>query len=453
MIVGTAGHIDHGKTALVRALTGVDTDRLKEEKARGITIDLGFAYLPAPRRRGASGSSTCPATSASCTPCLPARAASISCCSSSRPTTASCRRRASTSRSSICSASGTASSRSTKADLAEPAATRRRSPRISAPLLADTALAERRNNPGLCRHRGRHRRSASICCSRRRHGFAGRAASGRFRLAVDRSFTLPGAGTVVTGTVLSGAVAVGESVVVSPSGLAARVRSIHAQNRPAERGRAGDRCALNLAGDGISKEAIRRGDVVLDPVLHAPTDRIDASLRVLPGEPRPVGAMDAGAAASCRGRGRARGSCCSATSRSGPAARPRFSWCWKARSQLPAATAIVMRDTSAQRTIGGGRFLDLRAPSAQAPHAGAAGPARGARHRRPPNRPWPRCSTRRRTIVDLDGFARDRALGAGAGRRADRQRLGLDPHPGRRDAHRIAADAVDAIQAQPDRDA
>ena len=115
-----------------------------------------------------------------------------------------------------------------------------------------------------------------------------RAAQGRFRLAVDRSFTLAGAGTVVTGTVLSGAVNVGDHVTVSPSGLAARVRSIHAQNRPAERGAAGERCALNLAGDGITKDAIARGDIVLDPELHAPTDRIDATLRVLAAERKPV---------------------------------------------------------------------------------------------------------------------------------------------------------------------
>ena len=71
MIVGTAGHIDHGKTALVRALTGIDTDRLKEEKARGISIDLGFAYLPLPTAP-CSASSTCRVTSASCTTCSPA---------------------------------------------------------------------------------------------------------------------------------------------------------------------------------------------------------------------------------------------------------------------------------------------------------------------------------------------------------------------------------------------
>src|SRR5205823_13749397 len=98
-----------------------------------------------------------------------------------------------------------------------------------------------------------------------------------FRLAVDRAFTLAGAGTIVTGTVLSGAIAVGDRVAVSPSGLAARVRSIHAQNRATARGRAGQRCALNLAGEGISRDAIARGDVVLDPQLHAPTARIDAT--------------------------------------------------------------------------------------------------------------------------------------------------------------------------------
>ena len=115
-----------------------------------------------------------------------------------------------------------------------------------------------------------------------------RAASGRFRLAVDRSFSLAGIGTVVTGTVLSGAVSVGDQVKISPSGTSARVRSIHAQNAPVNRGQAGERCALNLAGDGIAKDAVRRGDVVLDPELHAPTDRIDASLRVLRSELKPI---------------------------------------------------------------------------------------------------------------------------------------------------------------------
>jgi translation initiation factor 2 gamma subunit (eIF-2gamma) len=95
MIVGTAGHIDHGKTALVRALTGVDTDRLKEEKARGITIDLDFAYLRS-QTACRSASSMSLAMRNSCTLWSPAPEASISLCLSSLPTTASCRRHAST---------------------------------------------------------------------------------------------------------------------------------------------------------------------------------------------------------------------------------------------------------------------------------------------------------------------------------------------------------------------
>src|SRR6202012_3505805 len=80
----------------------------------------------------------------------------------------------------------------------------------------------------------------------------------RFRLAVDRVFTLPGVGVVATGTVMSGSVRIGDRIQLSPSGLFARVRSLHAQNRPAEAAHAGERCALNLAGPGITKEAIRR---------------------------------------------------------------------------------------------------------------------------------------------------------------------------------------------------
>jgi selenocysteine-specific elongation factor len=117
-------------------------------------------------------------------------------------------------------------------------------------------------------------------CGADRHGSAR-----RFRLVVDRCFVLTGIGTVVTGTVLSGAVAIGDRVTVSPSGIGARVRSIHAQNRAVDRGQARDRCALNLAGDGVTKDAIRRGDAVLDPELHAPTERIDATLRLLASEP------------------------------------------------------------------------------------------------------------------------------------------------------------------------
>src|ERR1700709_598948 len=92
-------------------------------------------------------------------------------------------------------------------------------------------------------------------------------------------FPPPGSGKIVPGTILSGAVSNGDRVMISPTGLAARVRSIHAQNQPSAQGVAGQRCALNLAGDSINKDAICRGDMVLDTELHAPTNRIDVELR------------------------------------------------------------------------------------------------------------------------------------------------------------------------------
>jgi selenocysteine-specific elongation factor len=180
-----------------------------------------------------------------------------------------------------------------------------------------------------------------------------RATSERFRLAIDRSLTLPGIGTIVTGTVLSGTVSTGDKVTISPSGLTARVRSIHAQDRPTERGVAGQRCALNLAGDGISKDAIARGQVVLDPDLHAPTDRIDATLRLLATETKPItqwmparlhhAATEVGARIVLLG-----------DAPIAPGAEAPVQLLLDRPIAAAAGDRFVLRDTTAQRTIGGG---------------------------------------------------------------------------------------------------
>ncbi len=405
MIIGTAGHIDHGKTALVRALTGVDTDRLKEEKARGISIELGFAYLPAPNGQvlgfidvpghekfvhtmlaGASGIDFVLLVVAADDGVMPQTREHMA----------------------IVDLLGIAHGAValTKCDLV----TAERRTEVAAEiadLLAPTRIAGAEVFPvsvvtgeGLAALSGHLFEAA--------HVLGARHAGGRFRLAVDRSFTLQGAGTVVTGTVLSGQVAVGDRVTISPPGREARVRSIHAQNRPAERGIAGDRCALNLAGDGISKDAIARGDVVLDPALHAPADRIDATFRLLASETRPVAqwtpvhlhhaAAEVGARVVLLG--------------DDPIAPGADALIQLVLDQPIAAVAgdrFVLRDTTAQRTIGGGTFIDLRAPG---------------RRRRTPERI---AQLRARAIadpaealsallerdpfhVDLTAFARDRAL-------------------------------------------
>jgi selenocysteine-specific elongation factor len=123
--------------------------------------------------------------------------------------------------------------------------------------------------PALCQHL----EEVAGRTGRRRTG-------GHFRLAVDRCFTLEGTGLVVTGTVFSGRVVGGDRLVLSPSGGRVRVRGIYAQNREAEAGRAGDRCALNIVGPEVNKETVRRGDWLVDEKIHAPVTRFDAVVRV-----------------------------------------------------------------------------------------------------------------------------------------------------------------------------
>ncbi len=359
MIIGTAGHIDHGKTSLVKALTNVDTDRLKEEKARGISIDLGFAYMPVDGAEtlgfvdvpghekfihtmlaGSSGIDFVLLVIAADDGLMPQtheHLAIIDLLGVERGVVAL-----------------------TKADLVQ----EDRLTEVEAAIrneLAGTALCDAPiiavstvSGQGIAALRD------GIATAARR--FTRRQATGRFRLAVDRSFTIQGTGTVVTGTVLSGTVAVEDHVIVGPSGLAARIRSIHAQNQPSENGRAGDRCALNLVGDGITKAAIKRGDMVLERSLHAPTSRIDATLRVLSSERKPIGhwfpvrlhhaSTEVGARIVLL---------------TDEPVAPGTATLVQLVLDQPIAAAVgdryIVRDTSARRTIGGGGFLDLRAPA------------------------------------------------------------------------------------------
>jgi selenocysteine-specific elongation factor len=405
MIIGTAGHIDHGKTSLVRALTGVDTDRLKEEKARGISIDLGFAYLPTPdgtvlgfvdvpghekfvhnMLAGATGIDFVLLTVAADDGIMPQTREHLA----------------------IVDLLGISCGivALTKTDLVDSARQANVASDIGL-LLKGTGLDDSSIVP-VSTASGDGVDDLRTRLFEASRATSARATGQRFRLAVDRSFTLAGAGTVVTGTVLSGAVSAGEHVVISPVGIGARVRSIHAQNRPTEQGVAGQRCALNLTGDGISKDAIARGDVVLDPGLHAPTDRIDASLRLLGSEQKPVtqwmptrlhhAAAEVGARIVLL---------------SDAAIRPGEEASVQLVLDRPIAAAagdrFVLRDTTAQRTIGGGKFLDLRAPSRKRRtperftqlQARAIADAEGALAALLAAAPH---------YVDLTAFARDRAL-------------------------------------------
>ncbi len=407
MIVGVAGHIDHGKTALVRALTGVEGDRLKEEKARGVTIDLGFAYLSLGSGRtigfiDAPGHERLVHTMLAGASGIDFALLTVAADDGVKPQTLE--------HLAIIDLLGVRRGlvALTKADLASPerlaAATSGIRAAIAgttlegAPIVPVSALT----GEGVDDLRAMLAAAADEATER--------SAEARFRLAVDRAFTLAGVGVVVTGTALSGTVHVGDHVVISPSGLPARVRSLHAQNAPTEAARAGDRCALNLSGPAISKEAIHRGDVVLDPELHAPTARIDAVLRLLPSELKPIGqwfparlhhaAAESGAHIVLLG--------------DEPLAPGGSAQVQLALDRPIAAAAqdrFVIRDASAQRTIGGGRFIDLRPE---------------ARRRRTPER---RAQREALALADADAsfaalldappyahdlarFARDRAMSA-----------------------------------------
>lgn len=359
MIVGTAGHIDHGKTSLVKALTQVDTDRLKEEKARGISIDLGFAYLPLPDNPDiilgfvdVPGHEkfihTMLAGAASIDFVMLVVAADDGVMPQTREHLA------------IIDLLGVSQGVAviTKTDLASPARIAKVEADIRAELSATTLAAIPIMPVSTLTGAGVPQLQAALALAAR--GFEHRHAVGRFRLAVDRSFTIQGIGTVVTGSALSGSVRVGDQLIVSPSGTAARVRSLHAQNRESEVGQAGDRCALNLTGDGVSKEAIGRGDMVVASSLHSPADRIDATLRLLASERKPLGqwfparlhhaSTEVGARIVLLG------------DEDRPGAEDRVQLVLDRPIAAAAGDRYVIRDVSARRTIGGGRFLDLRAP-------------------------------------------------------------------------------------------
>ena len=352
MIVGTAGHIDHGKTSLVRALTGVDTDRLKEEKARGISIELGYAYLPqedgsvlgfvdVPGHErfvdhmvsGATGIDFVLLVIAADDGPMPQTVEHLD----------------------IVQLLGVREGAvaMTKIDRCDAArlgqAEREIRSLVSSTFLRDAPVfpLSSTTGEGLASLKGFLYGESAV----RR---AARPGAG-FRLAVDRVFTLAGAGTVVTGTVFAGEVKVGDEVRITPSGGTARVRSIHAQNRAAPLGRAGERCALALVG--VGKEEIERGDWVVAPRLHAPTTRFDVRLRLSPREPKALKHWSAVhlhlGAAHVMGR---------VALLEGESLAPGTEALAQIVTEAPvgalAGDAFVVRDAAASRTLGGGRVLD-----------------------------------------------------------------------------------------------
>ncbi len=420
MMIGTAGHIDHGKTSLVRALTGTDTDRLPEEKKRGMSIELGYAFLaPSDDGPAVGENSVAPAASAGQTEVVPAFGLPrdpiafidvpghekllhtmisgatgidfalllVAADDGVMPQT----------REHLAVLSLLGIDRGvvaiTKIDRVDEARVQAVTQQVAA-LLADTPLAHAPIIPvsatrgdGVAELRQLLRAEAARLDAA--HGLDGTAdphgsdssvrtaaatepaettaettaalpAQAGFRLAIDRVFSLDGVGTVATGTVHAGRVQVGDVLQQLPDGpKELRVRSLHAQNRSTETAHAGQRCAINLAG--VERDQLQRGHWLAQPGIASVSDRLDVELHLWHAEPR---AIRSGTRVHVH---------------LGTTASPAAVAVLDADTLAPGRTGLaqlvlpqplaawhgdrlILRDAAGQRIIGGGRVLDSRAP-------------------------------------------------------------------------------------------
>jgi selenocysteine-specific elongation factor len=273
VVMGTAGHIDHGKTALVQRLTGVNTDRLEEEKRRGMTIELGFAPLTLPSGTvisiidvpghekfvktmvaGVTGIDFVMLVVAADEGVMPQTREHIDILSLLNV------------KSGVVALTKTDLVDSEWLDLAREDVKK---------ALLETSLEGIPVIP-VSSVTGEGIVELTDELEHLSKAASGKASMELFRLPVDRVFTMTGHGTVITGTVTGGSITKGEAVEFLPSMGEARVRGIQVHNSPVESAGAGDRCALNISG--IEKDDIARGDVVVKPGVIKPTKIVDAVL-------------------------------------------------------------------------------------------------------------------------------------------------------------------------------
>lgn len=283
VILGTAGHIDHGKTALVKALTGVDTDRLKEEKERGITIELGFTFLDLPSGirlgiidvpgherfvkhmvAGAWGIDIVALVVAADEGVMPQTREHLD----------------------ICKILNVKKGLIviTKIDLVDSELLEL----VKEDIRETVKNSFLENSPIVCVSSLTGEGIPQLISTLDHIAIEveEKSSKGLFRLPIDRVFIMKGFGTVVTGTLVSGSISVGENIEILPSYKEGKVRNIHVYNKPVEEARAGQRTALNIQGIEVSE--IARGDVIARPKTFIPTQLIDAYLEYLPSATRPL---------------------------------------------------------------------------------------------------------------------------------------------------------------------
>ena len=337
LTLGTAGHIDHGKSALIRALTGVDTDRLPQERARGISIELGYASLTLPSGRqlsviDAPGHERFVRTMVAGATGIDLYLFTVAADDGVMPQT---REHAAVLRALAVQAGVVAV---TKSDLADP----------EDAILQASELLPDAEVIAVCTPTGEGLDELRAALDRAAARVPSRADErGSVRLHIDRVFTIRGAGTVVTGTLWSGAIGRGDEVEVLPGGRHVRVRGVQIHDRAVDSAAAGQRVAVNLTGVPVTD--ITRGDVLVSAGSElAPTYLIDAQLE-LPG-PELTHSQRVQIHHGTR------------------ESAARLSWLggrfWQIRLEQPLVAAagdrIVVRQIAPPDTLGGGVALDVR---------------------------------------------------------------------------------------------
>ena len=280
MIVATAGHIDHGKTLLVKALTGTDTDRLPQEKARGISIDLGFAYLPL-RGGGLLAFVDVPGHERFVRNMLAgvcgvdAALLVVAADDGVMPQTLE--------HLNILKLLGIFRGVVVITKIDRVPVSRLREVTGEVDALVAATVGSPWPVVAVCAPKGEGLQALREWLEREALDVSRDAPDSQlFRFAVDRVFVVPGSGTVVTGTVFNGAVSLRERILASGSGSAVRVRGIQIHGAAADRACAGQRCAINIRG--ADAQQVVRGDWLMDAALFQPNSRFDVRVSVLPGE-------------------------------------------------------------------------------------------------------------------------------------------------------------------------
>ena len=359
MIIVTAGHVDHGKTTLVKALTGVDTDTLVEEKSRGLTIDLGFAYADT-QSGNRLGFIDVPGHIKFINNMIAGVCAVefaliiIAADDGPMPQTAE--------HLAILDLLGVKKGAValTKIDRVDKHRIALVKDRIRT-LMNSTALKDSEIFPvsaltgaGIDELIKGLDKAANETEENKTRGF--------FRLAIDRCFTIKGAGIVVTGSVFSGTVSEGDFLNLQPSNLTVRVRGLRAQDRRQESASSGDRCALNIVGNNLSTSVIHRGNWLYGNTADTATNRFDIKLSVLKSETTPISHWTPVHVHSAANH---------VSGRIALIDQQKLIPGKSSNAQIVVSKPInvcigdhvIIRDQSASRTLGGGPVLDPFAPS------------------------------------------------------------------------------------------